>query len=183
MEFDERLTKIRDTVDPTEIVDAPFGIGEAVGRPDPVPFRLRMPVKGRTPDEYPVAVFWLHPWDLGVSAALADAGVASDPTVEGSDAIYRQNREIVKLIVDAERGWETLYRVDGSEWKYVPPDGPDDPNDVRLELAKSGALMGPIKVRSISITLTMRASIEGNSGRSSGPSSDEKDERNERRSA
>lgn len=173
-------------IDLGEIKDSPIGIGEAVGTGDPVPYRLRMPVRGKDKKEWPVAKIWLHPFDLSVAAKLQAQGINPDPSISDLGDIAKQNRGLSQLIIDKSRGWENLVRVDGSEWKYVPCTRDENGTDAdpRVRLAHLGAMFGIIKARAISIAFTLSSEIEGNSESSSGTPTDARDEpRDEPRSS
>lgn len=163
---------------PTEnkIPAAPIGLGRAVGRSGSFPCPLRIPVDGiEDPNDFPVAIFHLHPWDFGIVEELTRAGVAPLPNVVDALELTKQGVEVAVRIIDREKGWENLPRFDGSKWVYKAPTdeqvGTDD--DLRVQLSYIGSFFNSVKSLSVALAFEKVTQTEKNSGTSSAVTTDE----------
>ena len=158
-----------------EILTSPFALGEAVGKSGSFPAQLRMPVDGLKEKDWPIATFWLFPWDLAVAERLHAKDVAPLPNVADPVEMARQGVEVAQIIIDRNKGWENLIRFDGSEFKYkVPTDdeiGTD--KDVRVQLSRVGGFFGLVKGKSVGLAFQAAQDIEKNSATSSAITTDE----------
>jgi hypothetical protein len=175
-------TNSKTNFNPEQVFDSPFALGNAIGESGPFPYKLRMPVNDLDPDDYPVATFWVYPWNLDVSEAIAKTGANPDPAIKDHGAIARQNRVSAPLIIDKRKGWSNLFRADGTEFKYQPCSKDDEgtEKDPRVQLAKAGGLFGLVKGHTIMLAVEFRAVIEGNFASSSAkPTGDEDGQKQE----
>jgi len=152
-----------------QVYDSPFALGSATGESGPFPYKLRLPVNGVDAKDFPVATFWVYPWNLDVSEVIAKGGANPDPSIKDHGAIAKQNRLAAPELIDAHKGWTNLIRADGTEFKYKPCAKEDrgTDKDPRVQLAKAGGVFGMLKGHCIMLAVEFRAVIEGNSERSS----------------
>lgn len=167
------------------------GLSAMAARSEPQPIEVEMP----TDNGPAVAVFYVHPIDLGDLATLRDLGYPAeifrreldpdgkarlvDPIPDPVDRLRRNLALITACgpgdpipagILDRERGWTNLRRTDGSEWAYrVPAEGEiGSPADDRVRLARIYPyLVDALVGHAAMANLEWRARVEGNSATSS----------------
>lgn len=169
--MDERKADvtIEKAIDPDEVLDSPIALGVAAGKAEAFPFHLRMKVEGKEKPEWPVATFWLHPFNLKTAAELRELGIEPNPAIDDMAELAKQNRALAVRIVDKGKGWSNLHRIDGSRWLYhaCPKEADGTEADPRVELSELGALFGLLKARAISAAVSIVDLEEGNSVSSS----------------
>ena len=144
-----------------------FGLGASVGRSGPFPFKLELPT-----DEGPkTATFWLYPWNHRITATLSEIGVSTSMNLKTEHEIKEQNVASAPLLLDKEKGWENLFRVDGTEYVYEIPteDNEATLDDPRTVLALDApAIFAKLKSHAMGLTIQFRKIDSGNSKSSSG---------------
>jgi hypothetical protein len=124
------------------------------------------------------ATFHVLPWDDQLRDQLREAGLPPMPFFEQDAAATAEERRQLWLshsimaavgILDPDKAWEGLYKVDGTELPYEPPDEATAGTaaDPRCVLAlEYVSLFGGLKTFSFNLVHALLAEREGNSGSS-----------------
>lgn len=131
-----------------------LAIGKSAIRADSVPVKYDMPTEIGTI----VATVWQFPWSLDVTCDLDEAEISTDIVEKDTAKIRAQNIFLAAFLIDKDKGWENLPRVDGSLIPFTPPNAEIEATaeDCRVQLSvQAPSMMAAIKEESLALVACM----------------------------